>query len=295
MPLRNLARPLALLFGVGTLASLWNWASQAWQGTTVRSAFKEPTTSRPYWLMVRSDHDPSRPTPVLFALHAYATAPDVLVRGYSLESLAVRDRGFVVVVPEGMRDQDGQYSWNASSACCGTGPARPDDLAYLDAVLTDVARHYAIDDGHIMALGVSNGGFMAHRWACQAGSKLSAIASISGMGPGPQDPPCAAGSHVAVLQVHGDADEVIHYRGGHMRDASYPSAQDSLAPFLRVSGAEAKPQVRTSRTLLYGRIRKQEWKAGQAPIALWTVEGGPHHLRAAQASVPEILDFLERL
>ncbi len=291
--LKKIGRPLSVVLGVGTFAAAWNVTSRVFQVGTVEFVFTEPASTRTYRVFTRADHDAAKPAPVLFALHAYATAPDVLVRSYSLEALAVRGRGFILVVPEGNRDAVGHYFWNASRACCGEGQARPEDLRYLQDVLGEVKRRYAVDAAQVLALGVSNGGFMAHRWACSAGAELTAIASICGAGPGPEDLPCAPSERVSVLQIHGDADEIVRYGGGYMRGSEYPSALSTLTPFLRAGHAPQASETRTSHTFLFGKIHKQEWLNGPARIALWTVEGANHKLRAAQASVPEILDFLQ--
>jgi polyhydroxybutyrate depolymerase len=261
----------------------------------VREAiYSEPASARRYRVVTRANHDALKPTPVLFVLHAYATAPDVVVRGFGLELLAVRMRGMILVVPQGRRDAAGNYAWNAARACCGAGEARPDDLTYLRSVLADVKRHYAVDSKRVLAFGVSNGGFMAHRWACSAAGELTAIASISGSGPGVQDPPCTPSAPVSVLQIHGDADEVIAYAGGRGRDdEAYPSARSALVPYLRAAGLGMTAHVREERSLLFSAIRKEEWANERARISLWTVLGGGHRLFSAHTSVLEILDFLQ--
>lgn len=293
MQLPKLSRPLALALGVGTLASAWAWTSQFWCRTT-HQLRTEPASARKYRVITRHDHDPHKPAPVLFVLHAYATAPDIVLRSYSLETLAVRARGFILVVPEGLIDSVGNPFWNASRACCGEGPARPDDLGYLRGVLQHLKQDYAVDRGQMLAFGVSNGGFMAYRWACSAGAELTAIASIAGAALGPEDVPCTPWAPISVLQVHGDADDVVQYAGGSMRSSPHPSARDSLVPFLHAAQlGQQQPTTERTRTLFYGTIRKEHWSGKDASIALWTVEGRGHQLRAAQACVPDILDFLQ--
>ena len=118
------------------------------------------------------------------------------------------------------------------------------------------------------------------------------MACIAGAGPGSEDPPCVLGAPVSLLHIHGDQDQVVHYAGGRMRDSDYPSAQGSLAPFVRAAHADPLPRARRVHTLLYGTIQEQRWSGRDARVALWTVQGRGHQLRAAQACVLEILDFL---
>ena len=283
---------LRLLLGVGRLASSLDRATRALRGPSLERVYTEPASGRSYRVLTRPDHDPRRPAPLLFLLHAYATHPDVALRGFALEALAVHGRGFILVVPEGGRDAAGSYCWNASRACCGEGPARPDDLGYLRGVLADVRQRYALDPPLACVLGISNGGFMAYRWACAAPAELTAVVSIAGAGPGSEDPPCALAAPVSLLHIHGDHDQVVQYAGGRMRDSDYPSARASLQPFVQAAHADPTPRSRRLHTLIYGTIQEQRWSGRDARVALWTVQGRGHQLRAAQACVLEILDFL---
>jgi hypothetical protein len=95
-----------------------------------------------------------------------------------------------------------------------------------------------------------------------------------------------------VLHIHGDADSVVRYDGGRMRESDYPSARASIAPFLSAQSAPSTARVSISHTLLFGAIHKQEWSTSDSRVALWTVAGGGHDLRAARISALGILDFL---
>lgn len=76
----------------------------------------EPVSKRGYRVIEPAGHDTGRKAPVLFALHAYATPSEMLVQSFSLADEAGAQRGFLVVVPEGTKDTDGQPYWNASRA-----------------------------------------------------------------------------------------------------------------------------------------------------------------------------------
>jgi polyhydroxybutyrate depolymerase len=275
-----LARRLAAKLGVACAAG----TREAW--------FIETGSQRPYRVIARRAHDVKREAPVLFALHAYATASDLLLNAYSLALYAAKDRGFLLVVPEGTIDRDQKQFWNASAACCGNVSVLPDDLAYLRGVLSDVKRRYAVDPRRVYALGVSNGGFMAHRWACSA-NDLRAFASVSGMGPGPGDPACAPPAPVDVLQSHGDADAVIRYEGGSGVRGDYPSARASLEPWLKINRCGSSVDERRW-SLAHGWMRRSTWKGADGRVALWTLEGRPHHLRSVQFAIEQILDFLDK-
>lgn len=268
-------------------------ASMAACDPGVRStALVEPATGRRYTLLARADAAARAPSPALFVLHPYATDPAVLVQNYRLDRAAAK-RGWIVVVPEGTPDAGGRLAWNASAACCGTGAARPDDLGYLGLVLADVRRRAAIDKGRIYAFGESNGGFMAHRWACDASSEVRAIVSIAGAAPGADDPACAPPAPVSVLQVHGDQDAMVRYEGGTTARGRYPSVRQTVGLWRRLDACAAAPQTSLETRLLFlSPLRVESFSCPRARVALWTAAGGGHQLPSLRFWAEEMLDFL---
>jgi len=254
--------------------------------------FVEPKSGRPYRVLSRLEHDRRGKASVLFSLHAHGTHPDVIVEGYSLIRHAVKERGMLLVVPEGRLDANGKFHWNAAKACCGAGP-RHDDLGYLRNVLRDLAEHYQIDTRRVFALGLSNGAFMAHAWACAGGGELSGIIAIAGAAPGPDDPPCQSARPVSVLHVHGTADDVIPYAGKDDASGRYPSAAASVARWVAIDGGSDKSQTSSRFSLrLLEPVSVQTWQAPHARVGLWTFEDGDHYNRGARFFMPEYLDFV---
>lgn len=283
-------RGWAWCVGVGLSALFAAWVAF---GRSVERRYREPGTGRDYSVITRAYHARQRPAPVLFVLHAYASAPELAVRGHYLQTLAVLQRGFVMVIPEGRKNAKGHFFWNATRACCADDPGQPNDVQYLHGVLQDVKRRVAIDPARVWALGVSNGGFMAYRWACSGLSDLTGLVSVSGAGLSAEDPPCTPTNVKRVLQVHGDADALVRYQGGQMRGHTHPSALASLRPFLTRAGITTPPHFSRERSPSLEAIHKREWSKGDTRVALWTIQGGGHQLRGAQLATPWILAFLE--
>jgi polyhydroxybutyrate depolymerase len=265
---------------------------------TVETIHVDPVFQRSYRVVKRSDHDSRKPAAVLFALHPYGTPTHILVDALALPRHAAGSRGYVLVVPEGLRDANGQPSWNASAACCGAGAKRPDDVGYLKAVLDDVKQGLAVDPERLFAIGASNGGFMAHRWACDARGDLRGIVSIAGAGQGPDDPPCAAARAVNVLQIHGTKDDTVNFDGGRGTSGSassgrYPSAEQTVLAWAKLAGLGAAPDRSERYVFRLGTVRETRWADQRARMVLWTVEGGDHKLEGLARLTSELLDFLE--
>ena len=142
--------------------------------------------ARPYRLVTPTNIDPRRTYPLVLVLHGWGGTSEHVERYYQLDGL-VDERGFLVVYPDGTEETHRRHFWgghrrfwNATDACCDFYGARVDDVAYLDAVIDDVSAHYRVDAKRIFAMGLSNGGYMSHRYACDRASRVAAIVSQAG-------------------------------------------------------------------------------------------------------------------
>lgn len=162
--------------------------------------------SRPYALDVAPGHDPSTPTALLLVLHGYGSSGSRMEQWWQLSELA-RARDVLVAHPDGNLDSAGKHFWNATDVCCDYYRSGVDDVGYLRAVIADVSARYAVDPTRIYVTGHSNGGYMAHRMACDAADVVAAIAPVSGVIW--KDPSqCQPSTPVPVLQVMGTQDAI---------------------------------------------------------------------------------------
>jgi polyhydroxybutyrate depolymerase len=176
--------------------------------------------------------------PLLLILHGYGS--DAVNEEQRLQLRRPAERaGMIEVLPEGLKDSYGERFWNATPACCaGRGP-QTDDSRFLADLIDTVARRYHADRRRIYVTGLSNGGFMAHRMACDHADTVAAIVSFSGAGALPAGD-CRPTQPVAVLEVHGTADANILYAGGRAF-ADYPGARQTVADWARRNHCAAHP------------------------------------------------------
>jgi polyhydroxybutyrate depolymerase len=97
----------------------------------------------------------------------------------------------------------------------GTSPAdrrHVDDVGFLVALTSKLRDDFAVPPGHLFATGMSNGGFMANRLACDRADVFAAIAPVAGTrGVGVA---CHPSQPVSVLDSHGTADPLVPFKGG---------------------------------------------------------------------------------
>ena len=106
---------------------------------------------------------------------------------------------FIVAYPNGIDE-----TWNVSSA---TGT---DDVGFISALIDTIDAQYSINLERVYATGMSMGGFMSYRLACELADRIAAIASVTGL---QAFYPCNPDRPVPVVQFHGTADPVVPYTG----------------------------------------------------------------------------------
>jgi polyhydroxybutyrate depolymerase len=243
-------------------------------GTSTRSVDK-----RPYKLVVPSGYVAGTPIPFLLLLHGYGeTAADINTY-FATEALAEK-KTFILALPEGNKNTVGYQYWNADDACCDYYSSKPDDSTYLHDIIADVKSTFDVDPKRVFVAGHSNGGFMSHRMACDHADEIAAIVSLAGEVW--KDPSkCTPSAPVSVLQVQGDADQLVYYVGGTTTAAAYPSAPDTVATWATKNGCGGA--LTDSGTtldldaLLPGTETKVERHACTHGAAeLWTIHDGAH-------------------
>jgi polyhydroxybutyrate depolymerase len=243
--------------------------------------------------------DAAKPMAFLLVLHGLGDSGSHFAERLGLAELS-RARGFAYAAPDGSIDPIKRRFWNAWRACCDFEELGPDHVQALRELLDRAARHPALDPKRRYVLGFSNGGFMAHRLACEVPG-LAAVASIAGAGPTPAET-CRAPTATAVLQVHGDADSVIAYEGGHTlndpRLPLHPSAADTVGAWAkrnRCGPPKDSPAILDLEPALPGKETSVLGYIGcSRAVELWTVKGGEHVIATERPALEQIIGFFER-
>ncbi len=188
--------------------------------------------ARPAKLVVPDDYTPDRPWPLVVLLHGFSangTLQDVI---FGLSDRAT-EYGFILVVPEGTEDQDGDQFWNATDECCDQYDTGIDDAGYLRDLVATAAETVNIDPSRVWFAGHSNGGYMSARMVCDGRLPLAGIVSLAG-GITLDPDSCTPISPLKVLHIHGTLDDVVPY------DSTMTEANEIATDVrLRSRGAQA--------------------------------------------------------
>lgn len=239
-----------------------------------------PTTlgpsARPAPLVLPDAYDGTDPIPLVLVLGGYWNLASELDDWFGVSDRVDED-GFALLLPDGTVDSDGAPFWNATDTCCDYDGTDVDDAGWLLGLMAEAQDRVAIDPSRIVAVGHSNGGFMAYALACEPESPLTGLLSLAGSS-WLDAADCAATHGVDVLQAHGDLDDVMPFEG----DDVGPGALEVLARWSDRAGCDpglvhngwreyvddgADDETEVSRAL----------NCAEGSVELWTMTGADHY------------------
>ncbi len=207
---------------------------------------------------------PARRLPIVLALHGSAANGAFMERYTSLSSIA-DSQGFIPVYP------DASGAWNADDRRTGA----PDDVVFISDLLDRLRASWCIDARRVYAVGVSSGGGMVARLACDLSDRITAIASVAGSYA--DLPACRPRRPVSVLEVHGTSDRIVPYNG------RAPDGVGSVAMFLRGWRTRDRCHKPPARRRLATRVFQNDFPGCARGSAVQHIEiiGGGHQYPGA--------------
>jgi polyhydroxybutyrate depolymerase len=265
-----LAALVAAWRGVHLLSFVW-FAAPA-TGDRVSSIVVDGRT-RTYIVHPPSRYDGLTPVPLVFVLHGALQTPESVERMSGMTTKA-DEAGFIAVYPHGTGRIARFPTWNAG-ACCGYAVTHGvDDVRFFRALLAQLSQDYRVDPRRVYATGISNGGMMSYRLACDMADKIAAIAPVEGA----QDVECRPPERVSLIAFHGTADRFVPFRGGTSLFQLGPRRTDTpvdatLAFWARHDGCAPTPATE-ERTDLH--IQTFTGCASTTGVELYAIKGGRH-------------------
>jgi len=189
-------------------------------------------------LRMPGNHDYSRPLPVVVSLHGYS-GNGLSNAAYMHHFDSIHENEHLLIYPDGTTNWLGMRYWNATDACCQNVVwATPvDDVSYILSLIDEAVQNYGADPDGVVITGLSNGGFMSHRMACEAGGSIRAIVALNGV-TWDDFSKCPDTGRPDILHVHSTADGVIAYNGGAIGGIDYPSATETIGYWADRSGCD---------------------------------------------------------
>jgi polyhydroxybutyrate depolymerase len=250
--------------------------------------------ARPYGAVVPSRIELNKTYPLVVVLHGLHHNGRDIERYYQFDRF-VESRGLLLAYPNGTRAAGLnkrttwasflERFWNATDVCCDFDGSQVDDVAYLDAVMDDMSAKYRVDPKRIFVAGLSNGAYMAYRYACDRAARVAAIVSHAGAMWTDLNQ-CRPTDPVAVLHIHGTADEMVPYAGGRTVGGTGPlvvSAHQSVLDWVAFDKCASSPEILSlAKDLVRGQSPEdapkttvEKWTDCRG-VELWTIHGAIH-------------------
>ena len=153
--------------------------------------------------------DVAGPAPAMVLLHGGGGSGSQLRRHTDFNDLA-DDAGVVVIYPDAVDNHwnDGRDDpWMAEQEA-----ARHDDVGFIVTLIDKLASEGLVNPTRVGVAGISNGGMMTLRLACEAPHRFAGFGVVAAnIAVGIE---CPDGQPVPMLFVHGTEDNLIRYEGG---------------------------------------------------------------------------------
>lgn len=216
--------------------------------------------------------------PLVLALHGRLGQGRNQAQLTGLDALA-DEAGFIVVYPDGVR-----RSWADGR---GTTPADRngvDDVGFLSALIDRFISEHGADARRVYVTGMSNGGMMSFRLACELSDRIAAIAPVGALMGASLAERCEPKRAVPVLAIVGTEDPLVPFAGGPVAGdrGVVLSAPEVLSRWATWNGCPASAPIVAmleDRAPDDGTRIRSETRTGcrdGAEVALYVVEGGGH-------------------
>jgi len=234
---------------------------------------------RSYYIHVPPQYDVAKRAPVVLAFHGAQTNAPIMALSSGL-TLKSDKAGFILVYPNGTGKGKMLLVWNSGSFRGPNAKNLPDDVAFVEQLLDDLATVVSVDPKRVYATGMSNGAMMCYRLAAELSDRIAAIAPVSGT--------MSAGRirlkrPVPVIHFHGTEDKFVPFEGPDKTMSqlvTFKSVNETVRTWARLNGCPKTAESNevpdtaddgtTVKRLVYGPGRHG------AEVILYVIDGGGH-------------------
>ncbi|WP_084022960.1 extracellular catalytic domain type 1 short-chain-length polyhydroxyalkanoate depolymerase [Mycobacterium avium] len=201
----------------------------------ISGTFRSGGMDRTYMLHVPAGD----PVGLVLSLHG-GGGTGIAQRGLTGFDAVADAHNLLVVYPDGY-----EKSWADGRGASPADRHHVDDVAFLVGLVTKLQNDYRVAPGHVFVTGMSNGGFMSNRLACDRADVFAAVAPVAGtLGVGVA---CNPSRPVSVWAAHGTADPLVPFKGGAVRGrgglSHAVSAEAMVDKWRKVDGCQGDPSM----------------------------------------------------
>ena len=192
------------------------------------------------------------------------------------------EAGVLIAYPDGV-----DHSWNDGRHDLPTRTVREavDDVGFLRALVASLGRRYPLDPERIFVTGISNGGMMTLRLACDASDLFKGFVAVAASLGEDVAARCRPAAARPLALIDGTADPLVPFAGGEVRvlgarRGHVIGAEATFAAFRGIggcAGVDSEPpldRVADDGTALV--VRRATGCRDGARVVLYELDGGGH-------------------
>ncbi len=234
---------------------------------------------RTYIVHLPVGYSPEKTYPLVLVLHGGFGWAENMETHSGMSQLADKNE-FIAVYPDGIKSDSGIRTWNAGECCGYSSRKNIDDVSFIRQLVSSLEKDYSIDETRLFVTGMSNGGMLASRLACEASDLFTAVAPVAGT---LQINGCNPVKKIPILIIHGTEDENVPFAGGigegiATQFNTFMSVPDSLSAWAKLNNCTGNQTVESA--LLRAKdgttVDKISYQKCETPTILYQVNGGGH-------------------
>jgi len=225
---------------------------------------------RSYIFHIPPQHNVEDLLPLVISMHGYTSSAEGQA-AYTGFNAKADTEGFYVVYPNGTGSLQ---SWNAGQCCGFAAENDVDDVGFISDLIDTIIANYTVDTLRIYATGMSNGGMMSHRLACDLSGRIAAAAPVAGGLMLSDWDACQPLRSVPVIHFHAVDDGVVPYYGGNMYGIDFPDILSVMQGWAERTGCDAGPDSLDNGNGAFCKTWSDS--ESEVEVVLWTTLDGGH-------------------
>ena len=206
--------------------------------TALRQSIQAGEYIRTYSLYRPQGWDKLKDMPLVLLLHGAGGDAAGMEQLTGFIAIAEREK-FVLAYPEGM-----DHQWND-----GRGRNEEvNDIGFIRTLIDFLRMEYNIDSNRVYVAGMSNGGFMTMRLACELSNRIAAVAAVAATVDSAVDAGCQNEKPMPVMLIIGDRDKLVPAKGGivsRLPKSVLLSHRNIVEKWARRDGCSHQPVIST--------------------------------------------------
>ncbi len=259
-------------------------------GSDVQGSLVFGGLTRTYTVHLPPSYDGVTTVPLFLVLHGRLGTGSGMIALSGMNTTADED-GFVAVYPDGY-----ERGWADGRGTTPADKAGVDDVGFLSTLIDTLATRYRIDTHRVYVTGLSNGGIMTERLACDLAGKIAAAVAVAGSMSVYVSQHCTPARPVPFLVIQGTADPLVLY-GGSVTEPPTPdellSAAATTATWVALDGCTGAPTLGNVPNTAHDGTSVSSTTysgcAGGSSVAEYVVQNGGHTWPSGEQYLPKTL------